>query len=130
MADEVTVTVEPTDETPDVVVVNNDPAPVEDSSDDLAIGVALGTLSTTVTNLASTVEAIASRLEVIESRVNDAQETANAAVEVAIDAAVEAEEAVEEAEVDSEPHHEPPPIEPQREHPLWRNPVKVSNRDS
>lgn len=128
--EETTVTVEhndtETNDSPEVVVV----APTTEASDsgtDVAIGVAIGQLT-------AAVETINQRLESIEGRLTASETTAEVALDVAVEASQEVEEVVAEAEaiaeeaaeeVAEEAVEDADVIEPQREHPIWRNPIRL-----
>ena len=131
-AEETTVTVEHTDEatpeTPTVIVTDTG----DDNNNDLEIGAALGALTVTVETLAGTVAALSERVDTLSAQQTYTEDIASEALTEAIDAQVAVEEAVEVAEEVAEETAEETAadeveelIEPQREHFIWRNPVKL-----
>ena len=132
---------------PDEVIVEGDDAPPEQTTvvvttdngsgedGDLEIGRSLGRLEIEMAAMAGAITGIVERLDAIETRTTFTEATANAAVEIASEAAAEVEETQEEIQEDSEgdgetsdDSEESAAIHPDREHPLWRNPVKIRGR--
>lgn len=131
-SDETTVTVEhtdePTTETPTVIVTDTG----DDNNNDLEIGAALGALTVTVEALAGTVAALSERVDTLAANQQYTETVAEEAVSIAIDAAEEVNEVAEEVVDAAEEVAEETAadeveelIEPQREHFIWRNPVKL-----
>lgn len=115
----------PADDAPDVVVV--DTGDDSGSDNDLEIGVALGALTAEVATLSGVVNNLSERMDMAEANAAAAFDMAITAESTAIDAVVTAEQAEEEAEETSEEVDEI--IEPDREHRLWRSPVRVRKHD-
>lgn len=126
------VTVEVEDETPppsdapDVVVVDTG----DDSGgseNDLEIGRMLGEIH-------ATHAAILERLDAMENRTAMAETTAEVALDVAAEAATEAADAADAAESseaaaeEAAAEAEAEVIEPEREHRLWRSPIRLGRK--
>lgn len=120
----------PAEEAPATTVVVADTG--SDNDNDLQIGVALGALTTEVATLAAIVGEQGERLAMVEARVESAQQQASTATEIAIDAAIDVEEALEVAEEVAEETAEEAVeelIEPQREHRIWRSPIRIRRNE-
>lgn len=124
MADDVVIE---GDETPDGDTIVTVVAGSSDSSEDVALGVIVGRLEAENAQLRE-------RLDVIESRVVVAESTADVALDVAVSASATADEVAEDVEevADEIEEDETPEtstetemIHPDRDHFLWKNPVKL-----
>ena len=119
---------EATPETPTVIVTDTG----DDNNNDLEIGAALGALTVTVETLAGTVAALSERVDTLAANQQYTESVAEEAVSIAIDAAEEVSEVAEEVVDAAEEVAEETAadeveelIEPQREHLIWRNPVRL-----
>ena len=119
---------ETTPETPTVIVADTG----DDYNNDLEIGAALGALTVTVETLAGTVAALSERVDTLAANQQYTETVAEEAVSIAIDAAEEVEEVAEAAEEIAEETAEETAadeveelIEPQRDHLIWHNPVRL-----